>query len=139
MKEYYGGMLDLGATTFFEDFDLDSAKNACRIDELPIEGKTDFHRTFGKYCYTGFRHSLCHGWSCGVIPYLTETVLGVKEKGKNTYEIDAHLSGLRHVKGSYPTPKGLIMLEFTVEKDGSVKTEVNAPEGVRILNVRAEK
>lgn len=139
MKEYYGGMLDLGATTFFEDFELSAAKNAFRIDELPVEGKVDFHRTFGKYCYTGFRHSLCHGWSCGVIPYLAETVLGVKESGVNTYEIDAHLSGLKHVKGSYPTPQGNIELEYIVQSDGSVKAEVVAPEGVTILKASAEK
>ncbi len=139
MKEYYGGMLNLGATTFFEDFDVTAAKNAFRIDELPVEGKVDFHRTFGKHCYTGFRHSLCHGWSCGVIPYLAETVLGVRERGVNTYEINAHLSGLQHVKGSYPTPQGNIDLEYTVQDDGSVKTEVHAPEGVTILNVSAEK
>jgi len=139
MKEYYGGMLDLGATTFFEDFDITAAKNAFRIDELPVEGKVDFHRTFGKFCYTGFRHSLCHGWSCGVIPYLAETVLGVKETGIDTYEIDAHLSGLKHVKGSYPTSKGVMTLEYTVEADGSVKTEVNAPEGITVLKVSAER
>lgn len=139
MKEYYGGMLNLGATTFFEDFDVINARNAFRIDELPVEGKVDFHRTFGKHCYKGFRHSLCHGWSCGVIPYLAETVLGVKEKGVNTYEIDAHLSGLKHVKGNYPTSKGLMTLEYTVESDGSVRTQVNAPQGVTILSVRAEK
>ncbi len=139
MKEYYGGMLNLGATTFFEDFDITAAKNAFRIDELPVEGKVDFHRMFGKHCYTGFRHSLCHGWSCGVIPYLAETVLGVKERGVNTYEIDARLSGLKHVKGSYPTPQGLIELEYTVQDDGSVKAEVHAPEGVTILKVSAEQ
>ncbi len=139
MKEYYGGMLDLGATTFFEDFDITAAKNAFRIDELPVAGKVDFHRTFGKHCYKGFRHSLCHGWSCGVIPYLAETVLGVKEKGGNTYGIDAHLSGLKHVKGSYPTPQGLITLEFTVQSDGNVRTEINAPDGVTILKVSAEQ
>ena len=72
MKEYYGAMLDKGATTFWEDFDLEWAKNSCRIDEFPKEGEKDIHGDFGAYCYKGFRHSLCHGWSAGVIRFINE-------------------------------------------------------------------
>ena len=72
MKEYYGAMLDKGATTFFEDFDMDWAVNSCRIDEFPKENERDIHGDFGAYCYKGFRHSLCHGWSAGVIQFIKE-------------------------------------------------------------------
>ena len=72
MKEYYGAMLDLGATTFFEDFDMKWVKNTARIDEFAKEGQNDMHRDFGKYCYEGYRHSLCHGWSAGVIKFIKE-------------------------------------------------------------------
>lgn len=72
MKEYYGAMLDKGATTFWEDFDMDWVKNSSRIDEFPKEGELDIHGDFGKYCYKGFRHSLCHGWSSGPISFLLE-------------------------------------------------------------------
>ena len=72
MKEYYGKMLELGATTFFEDFDVDWFENAGRIDEIPCEEKIDFHKTYGSYCYKGYRHSLCHGWSSGVIKFIKE-------------------------------------------------------------------
>ena len=72
MKEYYGAMLDKGATTFFEDFDLDWIKNSCRIDELLKGNQLDLHGDFGKFCYKGFRHSLCHGWSVGPISFLLE-------------------------------------------------------------------
>ena len=34
MKEYYGAMLKLGATTFWEDFDLEWTRNAYGIDQL---------------------------------------------------------------------------------------------------------
>ena len=47
MKEYYGTMLDKGATTFFEDFDIAWAENSCGIDELPQEGQRDIHGDFG--------------------------------------------------------------------------------------------
>lgn len=72
MKEYYGAMLDKGATTFWEDFNLDWAENSCRIDEFPKAGERDIHGDFGAYCYKGFRHSLCHGWSAGVIRFIQE-------------------------------------------------------------------
>lgn len=70
MKEYYGAMLDIGATTFFEDFDVEWLNNSSRIDKLPKKGQLDIHGDFGKHCYVGFRHSLCHGWSSGVIRFI---------------------------------------------------------------------
>lgn len=72
MKEYYGGMLDMGATSFWEDFDLEWMENSCRIDAFPKAGERDIHGDFGAYCYIGFRHSLCHGWSAGVIQFIKE-------------------------------------------------------------------
>ena len=72
MKEYYGAMLELGATTFFEDFDIKWKNNTARIDEYAKPGQNDLHRDFGKYCYEGYRHSLCHGWSAGVIKFIKE-------------------------------------------------------------------
>lgn len=72
MKEYYGAMLDKGATTFWEDYNVEWSENSCRIDEFPKEGERDIHGDFGAYCYVGFRHSLCHGWSAGVIAFIKE-------------------------------------------------------------------
>ncbi len=72
MKEYYGAMLDKGATTFWEDFDLSWAEGSGRIDALPQDGERDIHGDFGAFCYVGFRHSLCHGWSAGVIAFIKE-------------------------------------------------------------------
>lgn len=72
MKEFYGGMLDKGATTFWEDYNVEWAKNSGRIDEFPKDGQKDIHGDFGAYCYKGFRHSLCHGWSAGVLAFIKE-------------------------------------------------------------------
>ena len=72
MKEYYGAMLDKGATTFWEDFDMAWVENSCRVDEFPIAEQKDIHGDFGAFCYTGYRHSLCHGWSAGVIQFIAE-------------------------------------------------------------------
>ena len=72
MREYYGAMLDKGATTFWEDFDIAWAENSCRVDEFAVDGQKDIHGDFGAFCYIGFRHSLCHGWSAGVIQFIKE-------------------------------------------------------------------
>ncbi|MBQ6979147.1 MAG: hypothetical protein IJQ07_00705 [Clostridia bacterium] len=72
LKEYYGAMLKKGATTFWEDFDIKWVGNSCRIDEFPKDGEKDIHGDFGAYCYKGFRHSLCHGWSAGVMRFIKE-------------------------------------------------------------------
>lgn len=72
MKEYYGAMLDKGATSFWEDFDMAWVEGTSRIDEFPKENEKDIHGDFGAYCYIGFRHSLCHGWSAGVLRFISE-------------------------------------------------------------------
>lgn len=76
--DYYGGMLDKGATSFWEDFDIDWLPNTFGVDSLPVEGKKDIHGDFGQYCYRGFRHSLCHGWSSGVLAYVAEKIIGIQ-------------------------------------------------------------
>ena len=72
MRDYYGAMLKKGATSFFEDFDMAWVEGTSCIDRLPKDGEKDLHGDFGKYCYIGFRHSLCHGWSAGVIRFIYE-------------------------------------------------------------------
>lgn len=135
MKEYYGGMLSLGATSFWEDFDLDWLDGVGRIDELPQEGQGDIHRDTGAYCYTSYRHSFCHGWSAGVIAYLAETVAGIKPMGTGMQriKIQPNLSGLKHIKINYPTPYGILKVEHTLMKNSKVKTKVDAPKGLEIV------
>lgn len=135
MKEYYGAMLSLGATSFWEDFNLEWMNNCGRIDEMPKEGQEDIHGDRGAFCYKGFRHSFCHGWSAGVVPYLAETVAGIKieEVGMKKITISPQLSGLKHVKISYPTKYGVLKVEHTLQADGKVKTVVDAPKEIEIV------
>ena len=135
MKEYYGGMLSVGATTFWEDFDLEWLKGSGRLDEMPKEGVKDIHGDYGNFCYTSFRHSFCHGWSAGVIPYLMETVVGVKtlEKGMKKLQITPNLSGLKYVKATVPTPYGVVSIEHELLKNGQVRTQVVAPKEIEIV------
>lgn len=135
MKEYWGGMLDLGATTFWEDFDIDWKENASRIDELTPPGKIDVHKTYGDYCYKGYRHSLAHGWASGPTAWLSEYVLGVSivEPGCKVVKIEPHLGALQWVEGTFPTPYGVIKVRHNRRPDGSVESEVEAPKGIKII------
>ncbi len=127
LKEYYGGMLDLGATSFFEDFDIDWMMNASRIDQIP-NGKVDIHATKGDFCYKGFRHSFCHGWAGGPVQYLQRVVAGVKIIDSKTFEIKPDLGNLKWIKASFPTPYGLIK----VECDGK-ELKIDAPKEITII------
>lgn len=135
IREFWGAMLDLGATTFWEDFDIEWTKNAARIDELVPAGKVDIHKTYGNYCYKRYRHSFCHGWASGPTAYLSEYVLGVKvvEPGCKKVKIEPHLGDLKWVEGSFPTPYGVIRIRHEKRDDGSVRSDIKAPKGVKII------
>ena len=134
IRQYWGGMLDLGATTFWEDFDIDWVKNGARIDEVVPAEKVDVHSSYGGYCYKGFRHSFCHGWASGPTSWLTQYVLGVNilEPGCKVIKIEPHLGDLQWVKGSFPTPMGVLKIEHRKMADGTVKTSFDAPSGINI-------
>ena len=136
IRSFWGAMLDLGATTFWEDFNLEWLPNAAGIDELVPEGKKDIHGDYGDYCYKGLRHSLCHGWASGPTSWLSEYVLGVQvvEPGCAKVHITPHLGDLQWVEGSFPTPKGIITIRHEKTVDGKIKSEIKAPEGVEIVN-----
>ena len=133
--EYWGAMLDLGATTFWEDFNLDWTKNAARIDELVPDGKVDIHKSYGNYCYKGFRHSFCHGWASGPTSWLSENVLGVKilKPGCKEVLIEPHLGNLKWVKGTFPTPYGIISITHKKDANGKVVSTINAPKEIKII------
>lgn len=134
-SDYWGGMLDMGATTFWEDFNVEWKENSARLDEFTPEGMNDIHGDFGDYCYPSYRHSFCHGWSSGVTAWLTENVLGIKvaEPGCKTLKIEPHLGNLEWVEGTFPTPMGVVTVKHSKQPDGNIKTEVDAPEGIKII------
>lgn len=135
IRTYWGGMLDLGATSFWEDFDLRWTENAARIDELTPPGKIDVHTSYGDHCYKGLRHSLCHGWAAGPTAWLSEHVLGVQivQPGCRAVRIVPHLGFLTRVSGTFPTPFGPLHITHVKGKDGTVQTTYEAPEGVQVL------
>lgn len=131
IRNYWGSMVKMGATTFWEEFDISWTDNAYGIDELPVNGKKDIHGDFGKCCYTGFRKSLCHGWASGPTPFLSKIIGGIEilEPGCRKVRIKPNLGGLKWIKVNFPTPFGNI----NIYADGSeVKTD--APKEIEIIN-----
>ena len=131
LRHYWGGMIDYGATTFWEDFDLKWLKNTTPITEFPVAGKDDLHADFGNYCYKGLRHSLCHGWASGPAPFLLEKVLGVQflTPGGSKIAIHPNLGDLEFVSGSVPTIYGKI--EVYANRSGVIK--IKAPDTIEIV------
>ena len=132
IRSYWGAMLDLGATTFWEDFNLDWLPNAAGIDELVPEGKKDIHGDYGAYCYQGFRHSLCHGWASGPTAWLSRHILGIEilEPGCKKLRVVPHLGDLDWAEGTFPTPYGPVRVRHERKADGSIHTDVSVPDGV---------
>lgn len=130
IKEFYGGMISLGATSFWEDFDVkwlnDKPQGLC---DIPEKDKKNIHRDYGKHCYKGFRHSLCHGWTSGVYAFLIRQVLGVTptEAGFKKARISPNLFGMKRVSGVVPTPLGKITVKFE-NVDGKIKGVIKKPK-----------
>ncbi len=134
IRDYWGGMLDLGATSFWEDFDILDVRNSARIDEMVPENKYDIHGDFGDYCYVGYRHSFAHGWASGPTPWLSQYVLGVNVMdGGKTVRIDPHLGGLEFAKGTFPTKFGVLKVSHTKDAVGKIRTEMEVPEGLKVM------
>ncbi len=135
IRKYWGGMIDMGATTFWEDFDLDWMTNATGIDEMPQDGKKDIHKDYGNYCYKGLRHSLCHGWAGGPTAWLSEHILGFKpmSPGCKKLLIDPQLGDLNWAEGSLPTPYGVVTVSHKKTEDGGIETEVQAPAEIEVV------
>ena len=133
ISAYWGRMLDLGATTFWEDFNYEDGKNAARIDEVVPKGKFDIHADGGAWCYVGLRHSFCHGWASGPTAWLSRHVLGIEPVGIGLQEvrIEPHLGNLDWAEGTFPTPYGVISVRHEKQPDGSIKSTVTLPKGVK--------
>lgn len=136
ISEFWGAMIDLGATTFWEDFHTDWLKeDVAPITDLVPAGKKDIHGDFGAYCYKGLRHSLCHGWASGPTAWLSQHVLGVEivEPGYKVVRINPNLGNLEWVEGAVPTPYGDIKISHRKDADGKIESKVDAPYGVTVI------
>ncbi|MBN1941985.1 MAG: alpha-L-rhamnosidase [Phycisphaerae bacterium] len=133
LRKYWGGMLDLGATTFWEHFDVGWLNNAGRIDELRDEKSVDVHDAYGKQGNGRQRNSFCHGWAGGPTAWLSEYVLGVSpaSPGCRTVHIRPNLVDLKWAKGTIPAPVGEIEVSLSRNADGTTAVKTVLPDGVR--------
>ena len=135
VRDYWGAMLDVGATSFWEDFNISWTNNCFRIDELPVPGKKDIHGDYGEFCYPGFRHSLCHGWASGPASWCINRVLGIRpvDVGCKTVEVKPFLGDLDWAEGAMALPDGgCVKVRVDKKPDGSLDVCVESPDGVRI-------
>lgn len=110
MKEYWGGMLELGATSFWEKYDP---------SEEGVEHYAMYGRPFGK--------SLCHAWGASPIYLLGKYYMGVKPLAPAyaEYLIEPILGGLEWMEGTVPTSKGEIQVYCS--KKSSVSDQTKEP------------
>ena len=114
IRKYWGGMIDEGATSFWEAYD-------------PSWYKQDFHAALLADDSAGYQASLAHGWSSGVTPWLMEQVLGIQPRGPGFSQVDIRpdLLDLAWAQGGEPTPRGVLKVD--IRKDDSFKATVDLP------------
>jgi alpha-L-rhamnosidase len=116
IRQYWGGMIDEGATSFWEGYD-------------PSWYKQDFHLSLQADDSTGYQTSLAHGWSTGVTPWIMEQILGIQPRGPGFREVDIRpdLLDLTWAQGGEPTPRG--MLKVDIRKINGFKATIDLPAG----------
>jgi hypothetical protein len=120
MKDYWGGMLKLGATSFWEEYN-------------PAKKGTEHYSMYGRE----FGKSLCHAWGASPLYLLGKYYLGVKPTapGYAAYTVEPNLGGLQWMKGTVPTPNGAINMEVTKEQ---LKIKSTTGEGTILLKSKTK-
>jgi hypothetical protein len=116
IKAYWGGMLQEGATTFWEKY----VPTASGREHLEMYG-----RPYGK--------SLCHAWGASPIYLFGRYFLGVSpvQPGYEAYEVRPHLGGLEWMEGDVPTPWGMIHVYMD---ENTITVKSNGGHGKLIIH-----
>ncbi len=95
MKDYWGGMIREGATSFWEKYN-------------PTDKGTQHLAMYGR----PYGKSLCHAWGASPIYLLGKYYLGIQpvKAGYSEFAIAPNLGGMKWMEGAVPTPKGEIKL-----------------------------
>ncbi len=107
IKDYWGGMLKLGATSFWELYN-------------PTKSGLQHYAMYGR----PFGKSLCHAWGASPVYLFGRYYLGVTptSPGFKTYEVKPNLGGLDWIEGDVPTPWGKIHVR--ADRNGHTVTEI---------------
>jgi hypothetical protein len=142
MKNYWGGMLNAGATSFWEEYN-------------PSKSGADHYSMYGRQ----FGKSLCHAWGASPIYLLGKYYLGVQptSPGYATWTAEPVLGGLQWMEGKVPTPHGDISvycsttqikikgatgtgtLKFKSQSKPSSKTAAIVSKGDNVYEVTVEQ
>ena len=108
MRDYWGGMLHEGATSFWEKY-------------VPSETGTQHLAMYGR----PYGKSLCHAWGASPIYLLGKYYLGVRptKPGYAEFEIRPSLGDLDWLQGDVPTPHGMIHIEMNRHEVKVLATE----------------
>jgi alpha-L-rhamnosidase len=124
LRRYWGGMIGLGATTVWEEFELDWTLAPNAMPPQP----------FGWGAL-----SLCQPAGSGPVEWLHTELLGVKPlaPGFAKVAIRPHLGDLDWAEGIVPTPLG--PLRVRLEKAGDrTRMEFSAPPGMEVVPAGAD-
>jgi hypothetical protein len=110
MRDYWGGMLREGATSFWEKY-------------VPSESGTQHLAMYGR----PYGKSLCHAWGASPIYLLGKYYLGVRptKPGYEEFEVRPSLGDLEWLQGDVPTPHGMIHVEMNRHEVKVLATEGN--------------
>jgi alpha-L-rhamnosidase len=120
IREYWGGMIGEGATSFWEAYD-------------PAWPKDDPHVDLQADDTSGYRISLAHGWASGPSYWLMEQVLGIQPTAPGFAQttLRPDLLGLAWARGAEPTPHGLLSVSLShTHAEHSLHLVVDLPSGI---------
>jgi hypothetical protein len=113
VRDYWGDMLDAGATTFWEAHDSSLAGDS-------------------RYAFYGrpFAKSLCHAWSSGPLYLLSSELFGLRplKPGWAEFTIAARPAGLEWACAEVPTPHGPIRVSVS-----GGRVSVRFPKGTALV------
>ncbi len=117
IRQYWGGMIAEGATSFWEAYDPSWPKNDPHAD-LQADGRT------------GYFASLAHGWSAAPAYWLLEQVLGIQPvaPGFSQTILRPDLLDLQWARGQEPTPHGFLKVEL--RRQNGLVAHIQLPAGV---------
>ena len=97
IRNYWGGMLREGATSFWEKY-------------IPSEQGTEHLAMYGR----PYGKSLCHAWGASPVYLLGRYFLGIQptQPGYATWEARPYLADLEWMEGRVPTPNGIIHIRM---------------------------
>lgn len=100
LHSYWGGMLEQGATTFWEEY-------------FPEKSRVENYAMYGQ----PYDKSLCHAWSASPIYLLGKYALGVRPTAPAyaTYEVKPNLMCFGSLEGKVPALDGIISVKMDKE------------------------